>query len=200
MMSNQLTTLESKRLASCERVIQADIASFQRVGLALAEIKESKLYRETHGDFQTYCKERWGFDRSYAHRLIDGSKVAQNVANCQQKPANEAQTRELGKLPEEKQAEAWDTVIERTDGKPTAAAVAEVVEEYTEPEPSHGFTASDTRDAYKDCKEAAKLEIESPSKANLKAYTESIFEMIAVTESRTVLNAKMNNLISSIGR
>jgi hypothetical protein len=142
--------------------------------------------------------------------------VAQNVANCQQKPANEAQTRELGKLPEEKQAEAWSEVIERTDGKPTAKAVKEVVDEalsdnteesedyeldeFTAPEPSHGFTPADTRDAYKDCKEAAKLEIENPSKANLKAFTESIYEMSVVTESRTVFHAKMGNLISTLGK
>jgi hypothetical protein len=56
-MPNQLTTLESKRLASCEQVIQEGIDTFVDLGNALLEIRDGRLYRDEFHDFQTYCKE-----------------------------------------------------------------------------------------------------------------------------------------------
>jgi hypothetical protein len=45
-----------------------------------------------------------------------------------QPPINERQARELAKLPAEHQAEAWETVLKRTDNQPTTRIVREVVE------------------------------------------------------------------------
>lgn len=127
--SYSLMSKEVHLLERCEAVIERGLKTFVEVGKALMEIRDRRLYRDTHETFQDYCKERWGMDRQRAYQLIKASTVAENVNKCLQIPANEGQARELGKLPDEQQAEAWEEAIERTDGKPTAAAVAEVVDE-----------------------------------------------------------------------
>lgn len=125
---------ELKAFTRCENIIEKGVKTFIEVGKSLLEIKENRYYRDNYDTFQDYCKERWGFDRTYAHRLIEASRVTENVANCQQIPATESQARELAKLPDDAQAEAWEEVIKKTDGKPTAAAVREVVEERITPD------------------------------------------------------------------
>lgn len=211
-MARNLITMgckETQLFKRFEKVIERGISTFVEVGKALLEIREQRLYRDQFDTFQDYCKERWGFDRTYAHRLIEGARVVENVAHGQQSEIqiNERQARELARLPDEQQAEVWAEVIERTDGEPTAAAVAEVVSEYLdeeeeeeaeEEEPSRGFTATDTKDAYKECKAAAKLTMEEFSRGNLKAFIESILELFFVTDNRAVFQAKMENLINSI--
>lgn len=62
-------------------------------------IRDGKLYRKDHPTFEAYCSHRWGFDRHYAHRLIDGVKVARMlpIGNTPA-PATESQARELAPL------------------------------------------------------------------------------------------------------
>lgn len=36
---------------------------------------DRRLYRETHGTFEAYCRERWGMSRQRAHQLSEASKV-----------------------------------------------------------------------------------------------------------------------------
>jgi len=126
---------EVKAFTRCENIIEKGVKTFIEVGKALLEIKDGRYYRDNYETFQDYCKERWGFDRQRAFQLINASKSAENVKHVLQNestPINARQAAELAKLPDEVQAGAWKEVIERTDGKPTAAAVQEVVEERTE--------------------------------------------------------------------
>ena len=51
------------RLAECEAVIERGQQTFIEVGQALMEIRDSRLYRETHATFEAYCNERWGWTR-----------------------------------------------------------------------------------------------------------------------------------------
>lgn len=76
-MSNELAPAELSRLEACERVIERGMTTFVEVGEALADIRDSKLYRASHKTFDEYCRERWGFDRTYAYRLMDGAKTVQ---------------------------------------------------------------------------------------------------------------------------
>jgi hypothetical protein len=123
---------EIRLLARCESVIEKGMATFVEVGRALMEIRDGLLYRDQYDTFQDYCKERWGFGRQRAYQLICAAKANENVKHCltNTHPANARQAAELAKLPDEQQAKAWEEVVVRTDGKPTAAAVAEVVDEY----------------------------------------------------------------------
>lgn len=135
-----ITIQESKRLTELEEVIERGIATFKEVGEALAEIRDSKLYRVEYKTFEDYCREEWQMARRTAYQFIDGSAVAENVRNCAQvEPKNESQARPLTKLETpEQQREAWTAAVESSGGKPTAKHVEAAVEEIKqreEPQP-----------------------------------------------------------------
>ena len=151
-MGNDLTKTERSELIECEAVIEHGRTTFVEVGNALAAIREKKLYRETHETFDTYCKERWGYTRDYACKLIGSASIAeqlQNVDHGIHSPANERQVRPLLQLSEPSEddhrervvnmkavKEVWQQVVEKApkdaDGKPqvTAKLVTEAVKEY----------------------------------------------------------------------
>lgn len=113
------TTLEKSRLSELETVIERGQQTFIDVGLALAEIRDSRLYREGFATFEDYCKERWGWNASRSRQLIG---AAEAVAQMQRvtivtphdfdtnprihfdnpatwpPPKNEGQARELAKI------------------------------------------------------------------------------------------------------
>lgn len=127
-------------LADCEQRIERGLKTFIDVGQALAEIRDSRLYKGSHGTFEEYLERRWQMSRSYAHRMIAAAEVALPMGNIEAPPTNERQTRELAKVPEAERAEVWREAVERTAGKPTAAAIREVQEERTRPAPTPGPT------------------------------------------------------------
>jgi hypothetical protein len=130
-----LTSAEQQLLQQHERTIERGLQTFYAVGTALVSIREQKLYRATHEDFENYCAERWGISKRHAYRLMDSAGVMHNLESDQlvTQPANEAQTRPLAKLPAEEQGAAWQEAVERSGGKPTARHVEEVVKERTQP-------------------------------------------------------------------
>ena len=65
---------------------------------------DAKLYRASHGTFEEYCRERWGFARNYANKMIAASSVVSHLGTNVPKPATESQARPLAKLPAEEQA------------------------------------------------------------------------------------------------
>jgi hypothetical protein len=133
-MTTALTPTDLDLLATCEETIARGLQTFTEVGQALARIKAQKLYRASHDSFEAYCKDRWGFARAHAYRLIDAAKVAENVSPIGDIP-KESQARELARLPTAQQQDAWKEAIDQTDGKPTAAVVREIVERRLEPTP-----------------------------------------------------------------
>lgn len=112
-----------QKLTELEKIIEKGLNTFYEVGSALNEIRKSKLYKETHSTFDDYCRERWGLTRDYAYKQIRASEVFDNVDNCIQNNLTELQARELSKVEPELQAEIYQSVIEKTDGKPTAKAI-----------------------------------------------------------------------------
>lgn len=133
-MSEILTPQESVRLCELERVIQKGKDTFVEVGNALAEIRDSRIYRATFKTFEDYCQERWQFRRDYVNKLIAASSVVSNLDTMVSKPDNERQARPLAKLPAEQQPAAWGKAqeIAKEEGKPVAArhveaAVAEIM-------------------------------------------------------------------------
>lgn len=106
-----LTTDETRRLKECERVIQRGLATFYEVGNALAEIRESRLYRISYATFEDYCRERWQMSRFYAHRLIDASQVVDNLLPIGNVPSTESQARELAPFEPEVQKAVWHIAL-----------------------------------------------------------------------------------------
>jgi hypothetical protein len=126
-----LTAIEATTLDDLEQVIEKGIAAFIEVGAALTRIREGKLYRETHGTFEGYCRERWGIARGHAYRLIEATRVSEIVSPMGDTPApaSERVARELAPLKgdPEKLQETWAEVIEIHGRTPTAEQVREVV-------------------------------------------------------------------------
>jgi hypothetical protein len=123
-----LTAAEADLLATAEAVIERGLTTFVEVGDALMQVRENRLYRGTHDTFESYTRDRWGFSDSRARQLIGAAQTVTNVTEAGlPAPANEGQARALNAVPAEERADVWADTIARTDGKPTAAAVAETV-------------------------------------------------------------------------
>lgn len=127
--AGELTEPEATALASYEETIAGGLASFMRVGLALAAIRDQRLYRVTHRGFEEYARERWGLGRAHAYRHIQAAQLAHVVSPVGDTPPGESVLRELGPLREDIDAvqKAWRTACERYGNRPTATQVRQVV-------------------------------------------------------------------------
>ncbi len=124
--------LVSRSLADCEAVIERGLNTFVEVGAALMEIRDARLYRASHGDFDTYCAERWGMKRAHAYRLIESSEIvgALSPIGDTPTPETESQARALAPLKDDPDAmaEVMAEVAEEAD-KVTARAIGNKVAE-----------------------------------------------------------------------
>lgn len=106
-------------LPELETVIEHRQVTFIEVGRALMEIRDRRLYRETHATFETYCRERWGWGRAHANRHIDATCVADALASVDAKPETVREARAmLDSLPPKEREQvragtATPAVIER---------------------------------------------------------------------------------------
>ena len=85
----------------------------------------------SHGTFEKYCYERFGFERRNAYRLIEAAEVAENVSHGTQ-TVNERQAREVAKAPAELQSNVVDRAVaiaNERGKKPTAAIMREACQE-----------------------------------------------------------------------
>lgn len=136
------TPVETARLCELESVIERGLQTYIEVGNALMEIRDSRLYRNTHGTFEDYCLGKWGWTRMRASQLIEAAQIAVNVNHGLQiePPANERQARELAVIEPEHQPAVWQRAVETApEGKITARHVSEVVQEFrreTQPAPA----------------------------------------------------------------
>jgi 16S rRNA G966 N2-methylase RsmD len=98
---------EISLLHHCEQTIEAAVRAVIDAGSALETIRTRRLYRSTHTTFEAYCRERWGFSRSRASRLINCAGIAHLVPMGTTVP--ERQLRELLPLRDDEAAliEAW---------------------------------------------------------------------------------------------
>ena len=120
-----LTGQEKQRLVVLEKVIDAKLGDFFEVGSALMEIKSQELFRETHRNFNAYCKERWGFGRSYANKLIGSAERIQLLPEGLPKPSNEFQIRPFLKLEPEEFPKKWQTIVESSGVEKLTARIVE---------------------------------------------------------------------------
>lgn len=131
-----LSVEEGELLTDLECQIERGLKTFVEVGVALAAIRDSRLYRSAHRTFEAYCLDRWGFSDRRASQFIEAASVVPKILGTGlPAPAVESQARELAKLPEPERADVWRETVERTDGKPTAAAIRETVESKQDPVP-----------------------------------------------------------------
>ena len=115
---------ESKRLIELETVIKAEQEAFIAVGNALAEIRDSRLYRSDYHSFEAYCKEKWSFTKQHAYRLIKCAPIAES--NLQVTSLNQA--RELAKVPAAKR----QAVVKAATAKAKSAGRSVTARDITE--------------------------------------------------------------------
>ncbi len=126
-----LNGAERDRLRMLEVAIDAGARAFIVMGTALAEIRDSRLYREAYDTFEAYCKAKWGISRSRAYEYMDAAGVADRLSGIPDTPAIESASvaRELSPLRDDPpaMAAALTTAVEQHGPEPTAAQVREVV-------------------------------------------------------------------------
>ncbi|MDH3976447.1 MAG: hypothetical protein OEV42_19455 [Deltaproteobacteria bacterium] len=141
-MEKPLTKNEQKRKEELEGVIVKNLRAFVEVGLALREIRDNRLYRKSHTNFEDYCQEMYEIVRRSADRYIAAAEVVedlQNQTNWSQSvnseiplPLNESQVRPLVSLPPLVRGDVWLEAVKATpNGKPTGRIVKKAVEEFT---------------------------------------------------------------------
>ena len=108
-----ITLAESKRLIELEKIILDGEHTFIKVGVALAEIRDSRLYRCDFPTFEAYCLGKWRWTKQHCYRLIECAPIAKS--NPQVTSINQA--RELAKVPQEKRA----AVVQHAVAKASAA-------------------------------------------------------------------------------
>ncbi len=126
-MLEQLPERETKRLAELEVIVRKDLKAFLRVGSALAEISNSRLYRSEFLSFEEYMASKWDLSRPRGYQLIDAHIVNDQLSTIVDSqpllfaegakivlPVNEAQIRPLVKYKDdpEKLAQIWAQAIE----------------------------------------------------------------------------------------
>jgi len=148
MEVNVMTQEETERLAALEDVIRKDLKGFVRVGLALKEIRDGRLYRGKYTAWKDYLKSEWDISKAYSDYHIRAADIVGLLENAHHGghfegedfsdtfkfsiPQNERQARPLSLLSVEQIPEAWKTVMQMTNGRPTALVVTKVVQEILE--------------------------------------------------------------------
>ncbi len=129
--NDQLDVAERARLQELESIVENGLQIFYEVGKALDEIREQKLYRETHKSFEAYCREKWAIARRTADQFIGAARVIENLSAIARKiPTKENQVRPLAGLSPELQLEIWQEALELSPNcMPTGAAVQRLVDQ-----------------------------------------------------------------------
>ena len=79
----QLDSQEQARLDQLESTIEQGLQRFYETGKALDEIRQTRLYRQSHKNFEAYCRERWGIARQTANRFIAATQVIDNLVKTE---------------------------------------------------------------------------------------------------------------------
>ena len=126
---------EAEWLSELETKISMGMKTFVEVGNALLEIRDNRLYRESHKTFEDYCQEKWGMSRRHSNRLIQSASVINSLSQDLGptgpiQPTSERQARPLTRLSAPLQEEAWERAVETAPkGRITANHVQRVVRE-----------------------------------------------------------------------
>ncbi|WP_319575660.1 DNA methylase [uncultured Desulfobacter sp.] len=102
-----------ERLLELETLIGHNQESFYKIGQALKEIRDNRLYTQAlFESFEAYTRERWDMGKSHAYRLIKFYEVIYNLSPIGDRlPANESQARPLTQLDSIEQRRIWKAII-----------------------------------------------------------------------------------------
>jgi hypothetical protein len=136
-ITDPLTDAEYARLETLETTISKGMDTFVEVGSALAEIRDSRLYRQYHPTFAAYCEQQWDLGKSQAYRLITASEVVGDLSRARDEsdedvplPTSGRQAEELAKADPADRVDVMREAAE--DGPVTSSRIKEAVTRRTE--------------------------------------------------------------------
>lgn len=152
-MRADVTVIPRSRLETLERVIEGGLQTFVDVGEALMEIRDERLYLESHRTFEAYLGERWQMSRPRAYQLIGAAEVVRTLSTTvDTPPVTERVARELVPVMREDPVALPAVMAEaeaRAEGGPvTAAVVREVVAERRPSRITSGLMSSESDEWY----------------------------------------------------
>lgn len=133
-----LTTTEAADLARHEAVIASGLQTFVEVGLALADIRDGRLYRASHHSFSDYLEARWPAigGRRQADRLIASAEVQENLRPIGLTLSSESQARPLTGLDPDGQRQAMQQATAAANGAPPTAKQVQQAADAVRPKPA----------------------------------------------------------------
>jgi UDP-N-acetylmuramoylalanine-D-glutamate ligase len=88
----------------------------------LVGLRDARLYRATHGTFESYCAEKWKMTKGRVYQLIGATEVMSTVVDKSQ-ITTESQARELARVEPARREEVTRKADIATGGKITVAAI-----------------------------------------------------------------------------
>ena len=145
----ELTAREADKMTDEEQslykqkmiIVHKGMKAFLEVGTALAEIRNLRLFRNSHKNFDSWLAETLPtLGKIMAQHLITAVEIVEDIKSSAVEgevitlPVSEGSIRDLAKLPRNMRGEAWKAATELAKEKnktsPTGAMVREVVEEF----------------------------------------------------------------------
>lgn len=131
--NDELSYDELREREQLERLVER---AFYEAGRALKQLRDRRLYRDSHETFDEYCRHRFAFTRRHVDYLVAASQVVDNLmrTDCSQiLPTKEYQVRPLAKLSPEQQRECWRQAVEAAGDKaPSGNVVKSIVDKIRE--------------------------------------------------------------------
>lgn len=120
----EMTLADMKRFGHLRRQVKSWMDNRFEAGKALAEIRDSKLYRDEFETFEDFCVEEYKFARAHAYRLIEFVEI--KMSPIGDKIENEAQARAIAKVPKKKRKKVL--LDAEKNGEITAASITEAAQ------------------------------------------------------------------------
>jgi hypothetical protein len=112
---------ESERLEELEKLIAKGQKTFVEVGLALAEIRDLRLYKREYASFREYCQKKWGWEKRYTQYVIAGAEAVRSLPEKTRTLVHhETAARELAKVEPGQRAGVVQAIVDQ--GKAVTAA------------------------------------------------------------------------------
>lgn len=131
-MNDKLSPKERTRFEACKQQIEEGLQSCFDTGMALLEIKTSRLYREEFNTWEEFCRNAYQIGERRAHYLISAFETQEIIKKANERAkltgtmvpllTNERQARELSKVPENDRVKVLQSASQ--NGPITAKSIA----------------------------------------------------------------------------
>lgn len=118
-------------LLRLEDVIETAERWHAEAAKALVQIRDQRLFRRYHKSFDSYVRNRWGWERSRAYQMCQfGELLLRLSTKVESLPRREAHARPLYPLNEADQIRVWRRVLTDMGQRPTAAKIEEIAADF----------------------------------------------------------------------